>query len=365
MQKEVVVVGGGIIGLVIAKELAKSEVPVTLYEGKKRIGEGANKASGILSIGGLEGIGVNYKEAILNRLNGAVLYAGGEKLTIKAGGPKAYVLDREIFALLCAREAERAGAKIVTNTMVDKEMLSSMEKESIIVGADGVVSSVASNFGFPKINDYVLTYKAEYSNANIDDVNSCELFFSDAPKKFFGWTVPYSKDKLEVGIGEWMRSRRNSLSVFNAFVRNPMVNRELEGATKLSGHASIIPLQTRKTTVKGNVLLVGDAAGQVKATTGGGIVFGTMCAKTASEVIVSHIRKGTPLALYEKLWRKKYGLDLLMHKLIHRYYSGMGSRGSGLVFRIARLAGVENFLGEYGDMDRPSVVVRRLVVRQK
>lgn len=363
MQKDVAVVGGGVVGLVLAKELAEAGIDVTLYEAKRAIGEGANKASGILSVGGLESIGVEYKKAVVNSLSGAVLYAGAQKLSIKARDTKAYVLDREIFAKLCAKEAKGAGARILVGTKVDKEMLSELDKSSVIVGADGVVSTVASHFGFPKINDYVLTYKAEYSGVDIKDVNSCELFFSDAPKKFFGWTVPYSGSLLEVGIGEWMRSKRNSLAVFNAFVRNPIVNKELKGATRISGHASIIPLQSRKITVKGNVLLVGDAAGQVKATTGGGIVFGTLCAKTAAEVIVSHIRNGTPLAAYEKLWRKKYGLDLRMHRFIHRYYSNIGIGGSALLFRLAKLAGMENFLSEYGDMDRPSLVLKRLFMR--
>jgi flavin-dependent dehydrogenase len=363
MRKDVAIIGGGVVGLVLARGLARAGIDVTLYEAKRAIGEGANKASGILSIGGLEGIGVDYRKAVLNSLSGAVLHAGKQKLSIKAKKPMAYVLDREIFAKLCAKEAKEAGARIIVGTKVDGGMLSWLSESGVVVGADGVISTVASHFDFPKIDDYVLTYKAEYSGADINDVNSCDLFFSDAPKKFFGWTCPYSSSVLEVGIGEWMRSRRNSLAVFNAFVRNPIVSKWLRGATKISGRASIIPLQSRKTTVKGNVLLVGDAAGQVKATTGGGIVFGTLCAKTAAEVIASHIRKGTPLAAYEKLWRKKYGLDLRMHKFIHRYYSNIGIGGSALLFRLAKLAGMENFLSEYGDMDRPSLVLKRLFVR--
>ncbi len=365
MEKEVVIVGGGVVGLVLAKELAKDGINVTVHEAKRSVGEGADKASGILSVGGLKEIGVDYRGAVLNSLDGAVLYGGDQRLRIKAKEPKAYVLDREIFGMLCAREAQAAGAKIVTNSMMGKEQLSSLEKDNIVVGADGVVSTVASHFGFPKIDDYILTYKAEFSNAKIEDVHSCNLFFSDAPRKFFGWTVPYSQSILEVGIGEWMHSRRNSLAVFNTFIKNDIVRKSLLSSSKISGRASLIPLQTRKTTVKGNVLLVGDAAGQVKATTGGGIVFGSLCAKTAAEAIKNHIRRGAPLSLYEKAWRKRYGLDLSLHKFIHSYYSNIGSRAASFIFRFAKLAGAESFLSEYGDMDRPSVVVKRLLIRQK
>lgn len=363
MEKEVAIVGGGVVGLVMAKELGKSGVPATVYEARARIGEGANKASGIVSAGGLESIGVDYHDAIINSLDGAVLYAGKERLNIKAKETKAYVLDREILAQLCAKEAKEEGARIVLGTKVGRDMLSELGEGKIVVGADGVVSNVASHFGFPEISNYVLTYKAEYERAAIHDQHSCEVFFSGASKKFFGWTVPHSGSALEVGVGEWMRSRRNSLSAFNAFIANPDVSRELNGANRISGLASMIPLQARKTTVKGNVLLVGDAAGQVKATTGGGIVFGTLCGKTAAEAIVNHLRKGAPLSLYERMWRRKYGLDLGMHRIIHSYYSSIGPNGSELLFRLAKIFGIEGFLSQYGDMDSPSKIVKRIFAR--
>ncbi|MCL5111564.1 MAG: lycopene cyclase family protein [Candidatus Marsarchaeota archaeon] len=133
--------------------------------------------------------------------------------------------------------------------------------------------------------------------------------------------------------------------------------------TKESGLASIIPLQARKATVKGNVLLVGDAAGQVKATTGGGLVFGALCAKTAAEAIVNHLRNGAPLSMYDRMWRRRYMADLQMHRAIHRYYSSLGPRGARLLFRLARTLGVEGFLSEYGDMDSPRKVAKRIFVR--
>lgn len=363
MQKEVAVIGGGVVGLVLAKELARGGIPVTVYEAKRRIGEGANKASGIVSVDGLASIGVDYRKAVLNRLDGAVLYARRQRLDIKARGVKAYVLDRETLARLCAEEAEKAGAEIVLNKKIVGDGLSKLGEDCIVVGADGVVSNVASHFGFPKISTYILTYKAEYENALIGDRHSCELFFSGPSKKFFGWTVPHSETLLEVGIGEWMGGRRNSLSVFNAFSTDGRVSSEIGGATRVSGLASMIPLQARKKTVKGNVLLVGDAAGHVKATTGGGLVFGALCAKTAAEAITSNIRNGAPLALYEKLWRKRYGLDLGMHRAIHGYYSRIGPKGAEFLFGLAKMLGVEGFLSEYGDMDSPSRVMKRVFAR--
>ena len=131
----------------------------------------------------------------------------------------------------------------------------------------------------------------------------------------------------------------------------------------MAGHASIIPLGYRKVTVKGNVLLVGDAAGQVKATTGGGIIFGAACARVAADVISAHIEHGTALAHYEKMWRRQYGMDLKLHAALHNYYSSMGPRSLALLIRMSKLFGAEQFFSRYGDMDSPSTMLKRFVLR--
>ncbi len=363
MQNEVAVIGGGTAGLILAKELALNGIGVDVYEAHGEIGIGAEKASGILSVDGLSMLGIDYRGAVVNTLYGANIYGQKEKMLIKARRKMAYVLDRKKLAKICAKEAENAGARINLRAKIGKEQLEQFKNEKVIVGADGAVSNVASFFGFPKINSYILTYKAEFSGARVPDKSRVELFFSNISKKFFGWTAPYSDSVLEVGIGEWMGAKRNSYSVFSEFLKNKAIIEEIDAASKRSGLASLIPLDARKQTVKGNVLLVGDSAGQVKSTTGGGIIFVGLCAKTAAEVIIKHIEKGQPLTSYERLWRRKYGMDLGLHKIFHSYYSIIGGGGMDMMIKFSKVFGLDTFLGEYGDMDRPSVVIKRLFVK--
>ena len=364
MQKNVVIVGAGTAGLILAKQLALGGVDTTVHEAKKAIGDGIEKASGILSIGGLSSLGIDYADSVTNILDTAILHAGREQLVIKTTGAKAFVVDRRELARLCAKEATAAGAKIVLDSRLGREELKSIADGCILVGADGAVSNVASTFAFPKINEYVLTYKTEYENVDIDDYHTAELFFSNnSSHRFFAWTVPYSKERLEVGIGESMHSKRNSKSAFNTFINSSAISGRLDKAKQIYGCASIIPLECRKETVKGNVLLIGDAAGQVKATTGGGVIFGGMCAKSAARAILDHINKGTKLEMYDKAWRKDYGLDLKLHKLIHEYYSSLSSSGFEMVLKISKIAGVGSFLGKYGDMDKPSTILKNFILR--
>jgi flavin-dependent dehydrogenase len=365
VSKTVAIVGAGVVGLVLAKELSKSGIETDVYESKDRVSQGAAKASGIFSVDGLSRIGVDFKRAIVNTLDGATLYAGGEAFSVSAKGTKAYVLDRGVFAELCKEEAEAEGAKIILGKRMDNAGVLKLKDEySVLAGADGAVSTVASACKFPSVKEYVLTYKAEYDNVDVKDRHKVGLLFSNRiANRFFGWTVPYSSSKMEIGIGISDRNGANSYRAFRQFMKTDYVTDLMKGARSVAGYASLIPISARKKTVIGNVLLVGDAAGQVKATTGGGIIFGVSCAKIAAGCIKRHIENGSALAEYEHGWRSVYGLDLKLHKMLHAYYSTLGERRFKLMMKTAKLFGFEDFLGAYGDMDRPSVMLKRLLFR--
>ncbi len=360
------IIGAGVVGLTLAKELAVHGIDVEVYDSKKSVADGSAKASGIFSVSGLGRIGIDPKHAIVNTLDGATLSAGKEKLRVKAKKTMAYVVDRGMLAELCKGAAVKAGAKVTLGKKLDRKELHEIasDKSNIIIGADGAVSTVAAAFEFPPIKEYILTYKAEYSNAKIDDHHMAGLFFSNQiAYRFFGWSCPYSKDKIEVGIGISDRAKISSTAAFSKFIHSGMLDRLLNGAEKLNGYASIIPLTSRSATVKENVMLVGDAAGQVKATTGGGIIFGCSCAKILANTINSNIKDGTPLRNYDKEWRKKYGLDLKMHKFLHNYYSNLAVSNLGFFLKFLKIFGAENFFSEYGDMDRPSLMLKRFFFR--
>ncbi len=361
MNGKVSVIGAGLVGLCLAKDLAERGVEVDVFDSKGDVSDGAAKASGIFSASGMDRIGIDPGESMLNTLDGAILHAGGERLRVKSGRTMAYVADRGMLAEICKRDAEGAGARINLGRRIGRdELLALADDGNILIGADGAVSTVASTFHFPEMREYVLTYKAEYSNASPEDENSVGLFFSNSMAyRFFGWYCPYSNGRLEVGIGTSGLARVSGSAAFSMLTESGMLGGVLDGAKKINGYASIIPLRSRKQTAKGNVALVGDAAGQVKATTGGGIIFGCSCAHALAETIAN----GKPLSEYDKAWRRMYGADLMMHRMLHEYYSGIGARSLGTLIRIMKALGAESFFGAYGDMDRPSLMLKRFFLR--
>ncbi len=365
MGGNVSIIGAGVVGLILAKELSSMGIDTMVYDGKRTMSQGSDKASGVLSKRGLNGIGIDYSPAVLNSLSGAVIYSEKESLKVFADDTKALVVDRVKLVEICASEAKRAGARIQLSSRLTRSDIRKLAKSSsVLVGADGAVSMTASAFGFPHIRSYILTYKSEYSGAHIRAPSTVGLYFNkDVTRGFFGWTIPYSKSMVELGIGVSASARANSRYVFEQFVRNRKVSELIAGAASTPGKASMIPISPRRKTVIGNVLLVGDAAGQVKATTGGGLIFGTACAKVAAPIIERYINGRAKLSSYDSVWRKKYGRDLALHALLHRYYSMLDANSMDLTFRALRQLGMERFLEKHGDMDSPSLMAKRLFFR--
>ena len=120
MRTKVAVVGAGTAGLIAAKYLAASGIDTSVYEQKKRLGY-PPRASGIVSIEGLKGLGIDYRKAVTNTLYGANIHAGKEVMRILSKKPMAHVLDREKLNLACYEESVREGAKVFTGRNVDSK----------------------------------------------------------------------------------------------------------------------------------------------------------------------------------------------------------------------------------------------------
>lgn len=62
------------------------------------------------------------------------------------------------------------------------------------------------------------------------------------------------------------------------------------------------------------------------------------------------------------MWRSRHGLDLKLHDIIHSYYSRSGPMLSGMI-SLSKILGLDSFLSRYGDMDSPSLVMKRFFLR--
>lgn len=363
MKDRVAVIGGGTAGLIAAKRLSRMGIRTDVYDQKHVLGVPV-RASGILSIGGLETLGIDYHKGITNTLSGADIYAGDKLMEVRAREPVAHVLDRKVLNQICREEAEDAGARILLGKRMTGAEIDRISQNRIVIGADGAVSSVAKHFSMGAISRYVTTYKVEFET-DIADPGIVSLFFDNKiTPGLFGWMCPNSKSVLEVGVGIDSKMG-NAKAAYEKFIQQKKVRDAIDGARQLNGYASIIPSGMRERIVdeRREALLVGDAAGQVKPTTGGGIIFGGNAARIAAFSINEYILGSGTLDHYRKQFMEEYGLELALHSAINRFYSSVGTAALGRMIGISNALGIDQFLGRYGDMDKPSLMMKRFFLR--
>ncbi|MFH0906580.1 MAG: hypothetical protein V1824_04565, partial [archaeon] len=129
--------------------------------------------------------------------------------------------------------------------------------------------------------------------------------------------------------------------------------------------SSIIPISANlKTRVYNNMLLVGDAGCFIKATTGGGIVFGLLSAKAASVAITERLKKFKPLSNYDKSL-SRINLELGIHYKIHKYINSLNNLDLEELMQELKSAEIEEFLSRNGDMDFPTSFISKALLKPK
>jgi digeranylgeranylglycerophospholipid reductase len=343
---DVHVIGAGPAGSIAAISALRSGRSVLVSEDHAHSGIPRN-CSGLMSKDGLESLRgfVDYRPFVQNRIKGADIHLGGERFSVRRSMPVAYVCDRAGFDQALAQNAADEGADMRYNDRIDD--ISKLRSDNVI-GADGPMSFVARAFRFPRIAKHVATLQAELPHKS-EDPSVIEMHISNTLfPGFFAWVIPHDECTAEFGVG--VLSPHRAASAWN----NLLKLKGISASTTPKPRGFVIPLRPRTRTAmkhhKRNVLLAGDAAGQVKCTTGGGVVFGGNCAAIAGRFAANP-------AGYEISWRARFGPDLVMHSMIHDYISSCpDARLSTLCRRIKRL-NIDDYLSQHGHMDRPTRMV--------
>jgi len=341
-MRDVHIVGAGPAGSIAAMSAIRAGHDVVVSEEHHVSGIPEN-CSGLLSVEGLKSLRsfLDYKKVIINHIHGADIYFLDEKLTVRREGAAGVVCDRATMDQILAARAEAEGATIKYGERIKDQFHSSN-----IIGADGPLSSVANHFSFQRINHYATTLRA-LVNFRCEDPSVVEVFLSNERfPGFFGWVIPQDEYTAEFGVGVKLpngagRAWHNLL--------------KLKGVKQApSPTGAVIPLETRSRTGmrigKRNVLLVGDAAGHVKSTTGGGVIFGGNCAALAGRHAMSPQR-------YEFEWRLRHGLDLALHKAVHDYIASKPDSEISALGRRLKKLNCDIYLSHHGHMDRPTSMI--------
>jgi len=351
---DVAIVGAGPIGSFIARELSSLGYDVVIFEEHSEIGNPSH-CSGLFSTHIFDIVG---KIGILHPAKKAVIYApDGSTLRIGNDRVRGYVVDRVKFDRELAKMAGAKGADIHLKERVKKVSYPEMRtnkgeyKARIIVGADGINSIVRKEMGIraPKI----IGAAQIIAPSNLEE-DTVEIFLgSSTAPGFFAWRIPLFDNLAKIGLASY----KNSWVYLKKLIKKLKVQ-------PLSISGGGISINTVERTYTKGMLIVGDAAGQVKATSGGGVYPGLMCAKCAIDTIKNALEWGdyseNSLRNYEICWKNGIGKELKYASYLHRIYRKIRDDEFNKIIKILNDEKVIKIINEEGDIDYPSRIAIKI-----
>jgi len=370
---DAIVVGGGPCGSFAAWTLAKLGAKVAVFEEHKKIGLPSHCA-GHVSLNGLKRLGLRLPRRIFeNEIFGAFFYSpSGLEFRVKRTSPVTYVLNRELLDEHLAELAMKAGAQYFTGLRVNSIVSKSGSVAGVSVRRKGVKETVASNIvidaegcsslllkriGLQTLDRSMVVNAIQAVVDQVDDVDVdvVEVYHGQkyAPG-LFAWVIPKKDGSAKVGLAAKKGDPREYLRRF--MQKHPVASKRLMKSklVSLSMHPISLGGAIPKTYANG-LLVVGDAASQVKPTTGGGIIFGLLCARIAGEVAYEAIENRDFsekfLSRYQFQWRKSIGFDLAMMLKLRKMLNRVSDDKMDKIINLCTKLEINKVLEEAGDTD--------------
>jgi geranylgeranyl reductase family protein len=347
---DVIIVGAGPAGSHAAYALASSGYDVAVFE--KENASGLNVCcTGIISTECFQSLGLDT-DIILNQVSSAKFFSpSGKCLRVRTDKVQAYVVNRLLLDRALASKAQSRGARYffsspVTDVIPDTDRMQvetwcsgtrEIFSSKAVILANGFKPKLPRKLGLGRINNFLVGAQVEVEAKEVDEF---EVYFGqDVAPGAFAWLVPTSGSKVYVGLLATSQAKVHLQEfVNNLFDQGRIACREAPIEQKA------VPIGTLNRSYGNSLLVIGDAAGQVKPTTGGGIYFGHLGAQIAAEVLDEALRSGNStggrLSLYQKRWKAKMGKELSRGYWARWAYSRLSDRRVEEIFNIFDSTGI-------------------------
>lgn len=358
-----IVAGAGPAGLMAARGLSAAGRAVLVVEEHERIGYPVH-CTGLLGLEAFDELGLP-RGAIRAVLRRASFHGPDDHpVSVETDRIQAAVIDRGEFDQALARQAAEAGARIASGSRVERLAVNGAGVEvTIRRGGDRVERARACvlacgatyrfnralGLGVPAALVQSAQVELPFPRARgVDVYLSREL----APEGF-GWVVPFERGDVSwARVGMMCRDRARSR--FAALARRVWRQRGLDGPLP-EPRLKALPLAPTGRTYADRVVAVGDAAGLVKPTTGGGIYYGLLSGAIAAEVLDDCLRRDAldhrALRRYESGWKDRLGRDIRAGLAFRRLAARLDDRAVRALLDLARVDGLIPLLKDHGDFN--------------
>ncbi len=339
---DVIVVGAGPVGSYAARRLAEEDLNVAVLEEDEKVGSGVI-CTGIIGKESFDGFRLP-KGAVICSIRSMRFFSPSHfSIDYTPSNILAYVVDRKFFDQEVLRNAKEAGANVRLGSkavgirinkefgevQIQKEGSQEKMRGRVIVLATGVNYKLHKQVGFSSPPAFLQGTQVE---TKVKDLRETEIYLGrDISPGSFAWAVPLDGSQARVGT----LTRNRGASYLEHFLKETLKDRVEEIPKVMLKPIAYGPISR---SAGDRILAVGEAAGQVKTTTGGGIIYGLICSEIATRVIKRAFRKGDfsyrQLKEYERLWKGRLGRELRMGKLARQVLGRLSDRQIDKIFKL-------------------------------
>ncbi|MDO9537965.1 MAG: NAD(P)/FAD-dependent oxidoreductase [Thermoplasmata archaeon] len=361
---DVAIIGGGPAGGHTASLIAKAGYKVAIIEEHQTIGQPV-QCAGLITPRCFDMVS-HARHTVLNELKGAEIFSPSRTI-MNIGNDKvqAVAIDRARFDKAIMDKAVDSGATLlqgnrVSAIQIGKPCVISLGEQVIesklVIGADGAKSQTRKWLGLSEPEYFLNGIGADVSGLDIAQDRVKVFFGNGIAPNFFAWIIPAGEISR---VGLCVRDGQGTANdYFKMFFEKGNAASILKGGKILATHSGIIPLGPLQKTFSDRAMLVGDAACQVKATSGGGIYPGLVCAghcaNTAIKALEKDIFTAHQLSAYQKAWSADIGDELKKAMIMHRMFSSLGDKELEEIFGMLANAEMLDIINQTGDIDYPS-----------
>lgn len=322
-HNKAIIIGASTAGLFAAYLLAKERIPVQVYDARETLGQPSRT---LIVTGKLtEVLEFVPHEAILNRVDRIELLSANRHASVGLQEPD-LVIERQKLIELLSRKASEQGAQICLGFKFlgfeyegDRLVVSLRDQvdgrdhtvtTNVLIGADGVLSNVAKAASRDS-RERVAIVQAKVVLPERISSHCIKVWFDRQRTRFFFWLIPESESRAVIGLVS--RNGEGARENLEDFVRSLRCETLEFQAARVSSHDPL--LKPSRATSSSKILLIGDAGGQVKATTVGGVVAGLRGARASVRAIIGQVPYGKTL----RSLKAELDLHSMMRVILNRF----------------------------------------------
>lgn len=342
---DVLVVGAGPIGSYTAYQLAELGFEVVLIEEHDEVGKDV-VCTGVIGTEAFHRFNLP-KKSIISEIKSMTFFSPSFiAVDYAPSSTLAYVVDRKLFDKDILEQAKKKGVDVHRGEKVyqvnahqnfveaesgSKDYRKKVRAKAVVI-ATGINYQLHRSLGLSLPGHFIQGVQAE---VEVEGLSGTEIYVGKRVSPgAFAWAVPLGNGWARMGV----LAESKGVSRLEGFLKERFVGRIEQKSPRI--FQKRIACGAAERSVRNRVLTVGEAAGQVKTTTGGGIFYGLLCSEIAVHILQEGFSRGDlserQLVQYDRLWKSKLGKELRMGLWMRKAMKRLTDKQIDKIFKFIR-----------------------------